>query len=111
MQCPLLAHFLTQRCLFPGAFTAPKSLCLKASIIQLQGTLWACLPDYKQRGELRAKGMRPTTDRRGRAVENLLSSLDRNPLPEAGSGKCGLALAKLLVVGQAPGHSPQALSQ
>lgn len=63
MQCPLLAHFLTQRCLFPGAFTAPKSLCLKASIIQLQGTLWACLPDYKQRGELRAKGMRPTTDR------------------------------------------------
>ncbi|KAK7813283.1 hypothetical protein U0070_005188, partial [Myodes glareolus] len=61
MQCPLLAHLLTQRCLFPGAFTAPKSLCLKASIIQLQGTLWTCLPDYKQRGELRAKGM-PTIE-------------------------------------------------
>lgn len=42
-------------------------------------------------------------------VENLLSSLDRNPLPEAGSGECGSALAKLLVVWQAPGHSPQAL--
>lgn len=49
MQCPPSTHLLIQRRLFPGAFTAPKSLRLNASIIQLQGTPWACLPVYKHR--------------------------------------------------------------